>query len=181
MLPSLASHRGGTLTVVAQLSPHDLSGDPAVAWDTYLWQILSMTNDGLVGYRRVGGPAGGTRRARSCDRPAGAHRRRQDVHVPAPHRASGTPTAPWSGRRTSAARIERVFIINHGGGPASFFYSGLAGAPSCERIPQHCDLAQGIVANDQANTVTFHLTAPDPEFLDKLALPIRRRRPRRNA
>jgi peptide/nickel transport system substrate-binding protein len=37
--------------------------------------------------------------------------------------------------------------------------------------PQHCDLAQGIVANDRANTVTFRLTAPDPEFLDKLTLP----------
>jgi YVTN family beta-propeller protein len=59
VLPSLASHRGGTLTVVAQLSPHGLAADTAVAWNSYLWQILSMTNDGLVGYRRVGDPAGG--------------------------------------------------------------------------------------------------------------------------
>ena len=27
------------------------------------------------------------------------------------------------------------------------------------------------MADDSANTVTIHLTAPDPEFLDKLALP----------
>src|SRR5262249_17258162 len=31
--------------------------------------------------------------------------------------------------------------------------------------------ARGIVANDRAGTVTFHLTAPDPEFLYKLAFP----------
>jgi peptide/nickel transport system substrate-binding protein len=67
--------------------------------------------------------------------------------------------------------LERVFIINHGTGPALAFYSDIAGAGSCERAPQRCTLAQGIVTNDRANTVTFHLTAPDPEFLDKLALP----------
>ena len=60
VLPSLASHRGGTLTLVAQLTPHDLSGDPAVAWDSYDWDILGVTNDGLVGYRRTDGPAGST-------------------------------------------------------------------------------------------------------------------------
>jgi peptide/nickel transport system substrate-binding protein len=40
-----------------------------------------------------------------------------------------------------------------------------------ERTPRHCDLARGIVTDDTANTVTFHLTAPDPEFLYKLAFP----------
>ena len=35
-----------------------LPTDPAVAYYTQTWQMLSMTNDGLVGYRRVGGLAG---------------------------------------------------------------------------------------------------------------------------
>jgi streptogramin lyase len=35
VLPSPASHRRGTLTLASQLTPHNLSGDPAVAWDTY--------------------------------------------------------------------------------------------------------------------------------------------------
>ena len=30
---------------------------------------------------------------------------------------------------------------------------------------------EGVVADDAASTLTIHLTAPDPEFLDKLALP----------
>ena len=33
------------------------------------------------------------------------------------------------------------------------------------------DLSDGIVPDDNAYTITFHLTAPDPEFLDKLAVP----------
>ncbi len=60
VLPSLASHRGGTLTLIAQLSPHDQATDPAAAFSMPMWQMLSVTNDGLVGYRRTGGPAGDT-------------------------------------------------------------------------------------------------------------------------
>jgi peptide/nickel transport system substrate-binding protein len=44
--------------------------------------------------------------------------------------------------------------------------------PFVQGTPRHCRLARGIVANDQADTVTFHLTAPDPEFLYKLAFPL---------
>jgi YVTN family beta-propeller protein len=117
VLPSLASHRGGTLTVVTQVAAHDLPADTAVAWTTTLWQILSMTNDGLVGYRRVSGPAGDT---------------------PVPDLAAALPV-PTDGGRTYTFRLrrgiryatgavvkpedfrralERVFIINHGTGPA---------------------------------------------------------------
>ena len=170
VLPSLASHRGGTLTLVAQISPHGLSADPAAAWDLRPWQILSMTNDGLVGYRRVSGPVGDTivpDLATALPAPAdGGKTYRFRLRTGIKY-SNGILVKPEDFRRA----IERVFIINHGGGPATFFYSGLAGAPRCERNPRHCDLAQGIVANDRANTVTFHLTAPDPEFLDKLALP----------
>jgi peptide/nickel transport system substrate-binding protein len=56
-------------------------------------------------------------------------------------------------------------------GPASFFYSSLLGAGQCERHPRNCSLSRAIVADDKANTVTFHLAVPDPEFLYQLALP----------
>jgi peptide/nickel transport system substrate-binding protein len=45
--------------------------------------------------------------------------------------------------------------------------SGVVGVAGCTK--RRCDLSRGIVTT--ANTVTFHLTAPDPDFLDKLALP----------
>jgi peptide/nickel transport system substrate-binding protein len=37
--------------------------------------------------------------------------------------------------------------------------------------PKPCDLSRGIVANDVARTVAFHLVRPDPYFLYKLASP----------
>ena len=49
------------------------------------------------------------------------------------------------------------------------FYAGIVGAGQCESGHGSCVLARGIVADDAANTVTFHLTAPDPDFLYKLA------------
>ena len=39
------------------------------------------------------------------------------------------------------------------------------------RHPSSCDLSKGVVTNDADRTVTFNLSAPDPEFLDKLTLP----------
>ena len=170
VLPSLASHRGGTLTVVAHLAPRFLSGDTAVAWNIYLWQILGMTNDGLVGYRHVADPAGGTLvpdLATALPVPTDGGKTYTFQLRKGMRYSNGAVIKPEDFRRA----IERVFIRNHGTGPASFFYSRIAGARNCERVPTHCSLAPGIVTNDQANTVIFRLTAPDPDFLDKLALP----------
>jgi peptide/nickel transport system substrate-binding protein len=46
-------------------------------------------------------------------------------------------------------------------------YAGIVGAERCS--PHACDLHRGIVADREADTVTFHLTHPDPDFLYKLA------------
>jgi peptide/nickel transport system substrate-binding protein len=37
--------------------------------------------------------------------------------------------------------------------------------------PEACDLSRGIVTDDATRTITFHLVAPDPDFLYKLTLP----------
>ena len=42
------------------------------------------------------------------------------------------------------------------------------GADKCAKT---CDLSKGIVVDDANNTVTFHLSSPDPQFLVQLALP----------
>jgi ABC-type transport system substrate-binding protein/DNA-binding SARP family transcriptional activator/streptogramin lyase len=167
VLPSLASHRGGTLTLVAQLLPHDQTTDPAAAWMPPIWQMLSVTNDGLVGYRRTGGPAGDTLvpdLATALPTPVDGGRTYTFQLRPGIRYSNGTPVRPQDFRHA----IERVFAIN--AGPASY-YTGIIGASLCARTPGHCDLARGIVTNDKADTVTFHLTAPDPEFLYKLAFP----------
>ena len=48
-------HRGGTLRV-REPAPDYL--DPALAYTPWTWSILSLTSDGLVGFRRVGGIEG---------------------------------------------------------------------------------------------------------------------------
>ena len=168
VLPSVASHRGGTLTLIAQLPPHDQATDPAAAYSIPMWQMLSVTNDGLVGYRRTGGPAGNTLVPDLATAlPAPVNRgTTYTFHLrPGIRYSDGTPVRPEDFRRA----IERGFAINVG--PAAY-YTGIIGAVQCERTPRHCHLVRGIVVNDQADTVTFHLTAPDPEFLYKLAFPL---------
>jgi peptide/nickel transport system substrate-binding protein len=75
--------------------------------------------------------------------------------------SDGTTMKPSDFVRT----FERQFTVP---GPTSF-YSGIVGADKCST--KKCDLSQGVVADDSAMTLTIHLTAPDTEFFDKLALP----------
>ena len=53
-----AAHRGGTLTVSSSSVLDTL--DPALAYFSDSWNILALTNDGLVGFNRVGGLEGAT-------------------------------------------------------------------------------------------------------------------------
>jgi peptide/nickel transport system substrate-binding protein len=162
-------HRGGTLRI---LQPAVASGgafsplglDPASGYDP--WGILQLTNDGLVAFRRVGG--------------------RQGANV-VPDLATSLPAITDGGRtysfhlrtgirysngapvRASDIRlgIERVLRA----GNLTTFYTGIRGARRCVATPSRCDLSAGIVVNDAAGTITFHLDRPDPDFTDKLALP----------
>jgi YVTN family beta-propeller protein len=168
VLPSLASHRGGTLTVlnpVPQFGP----ADPAVAYYLWAWQMLSMTNDGLVGYRRVAGLAGDQLvpdLATTLPVPTDGGRTYVFQLRSGIRYSTGQLVRPEDFRRA----IERVFMINNqAGNGITPWYAGIVGARQCERSPSRCDLARGIVTSDAANTVTFHLTAPDPQFLYKLA------------
>jgi len=143
--------------------------DPAIAYYSWAWQMLSLTNDGLVGYRRVTGLAGDQLvpdLAVALPVPAGGgttytFRLRTGIRY-----STGAPVRPEDFRRA----IERVLVINRHGNPGILpFYAGIAGAGQCESGHGPCNLARGIVADDAANTVTFHLTAPDPDFPYKLA------------
>ena len=172
VLPSLASHRGGTLTVIAQQPPDEGTQpptDPAVAYYTWAWQMLSMTNDGLVGYQRVGGLAGDelvpdlatALPVPTDDGETYVFRLRAGIRY-----STGALVRPEDFRRA----IERVFMIDKKVSSSILpFYTGIVGASHCERSPGPCNLTRGIVTDDAADTVTFHLTAPDPEFLYKLA------------
>jgi peptide/nickel transport system substrate-binding protein len=65
--------------------------------------------------------------------------------------------------------IERGFKLGSTLHRSSF--RGLVGADACGSSSATCRLTKGIVADPSANTVTFHLTRPDPNFLFNLAQP----------
>jgi len=166
-----ASHRGGTITVSADNSFFD-SLDPAIAYGPVTWGILAHTNDGLVGFRRTGGLDGASLvpdLARSIPEPADGGRTytfqlRRGVEY-----SNGELVRAGDFRRA----IERVFgNLDAQGFPTGGvpYFSRILGTDAC--LPgEPCDLSEGVVTDDTAGTVTFHLTEPDPDFLYRLALP----------
>jgi peptide/nickel transport system substrate-binding protein len=161
-----ASHRGGTLVLDNPASRFD-SIDPAIQYNVLPAQLLGMTNDGLVSFNHVGGRAGTqlvADLATSLPSPAD-HRRSYTFHL-----RSGIRYSDGRLLRAGDLRrgIERLFRLNS---PGAIHYDAIVGAARCARDPAHCRLARGIVTDDRRATVTFKLTAPDPDFLYRLALP----------
>jgi peptide/nickel transport system substrate-binding protein len=165
--PIGAAHRGGTLRVLE--GDVFFTVDPAVAYSTELWRVLTLTNDTLLTYRRVAGQAGfqlvpDLARALpvvSEDGTSYTFELRPGI------RYSTGDVVKASDVRSS---IERAFALRpHRQDAIADFFGRIRGAHTCK--PGRCNLSRGIVADDSARTVTFHLSAADPIFLNKLALP----------
>jgi peptide/nickel transport system substrate-binding protein len=159
-----AGHRGGTLKV--RMNRDVDSIDTAVAYDSTSWTILRMTGDGLVAFNQAGGLAGTQLVpdvAVSLPTPTNGGRT-YTFQLRAIRYSNGKPVRASDFRST----LERDFKL---GTPVPLYYDGIVGAARCMESTKRCDLSHGIVADDTAKTVTFHLSAPDPEFLYKLALP----------
>ena len=158
------AHRGGTLTVLRAGALDSI--DPATL--RFIGPAMILTNDGLTGFRRVGGSDGARLvpdLATSLPTPTDGGRTYTFQLRPGIRYSTGALVRPADFRRA----IERALLVNPGYyGP---YFGGIVGAAACLKTPKRCDLSQGIVADPVANTVTFHLTAPDPDFLYKLALP----------
>src|SRR5262249_39341740 len=159
-------HRGGTLTLLT--SSGDLvHTDPALDYGQLENQVAALAYDGLTGFRRVGGDAGFQLvpdLAVSLPAPSAGGRSYSFPLRPGIHYSTGALVRPEDFRRT----IERSILLP---GPG-FYFDDVVGARRCLAAPKKpCDLSQGIVTDRAANTVTFHLTAPDPDFLYELTLP----------
>jgi peptide/nickel transport system substrate-binding protein len=154
--------KGGTYTILANAAFG--VADPAQNYTLQEWQLLIDTHDGLVQFKRVGGAAG-TKLV-------------PDLATAIPQPTNGGKTYVFhirKGIKFSNGQVmkpsdfvttfERQFTVP---GPTSF-YAGIVGASKCST--KGCDLSQGVVADNSASTLTIHLTAADPEFLQKLALP----------
>jgi len=157
-----ASHRGGTLTVLVQ------------AWVTTFDPVESfapgtdLTNDGLTAYQRVGG--------------SGSVQIVPDLAVSLPTPTDGGTTYTFQLRRgihysngelVRPEDFRRALQRDLTFGPSVFYgdyFANVLGGAACAAHPSRCDLSKGVVVDDAANTVTFHLVAPDPEFLARLSL-----------
>jgi ABC-type transport system substrate-binding protein/class 3 adenylate cyclase len=156
------SHRGGTLRIV---SKDPVTIDPALAYSIDSWQIFAMTNDGLVGFRKVSGSEGFflvPDLAISLPQPTGGGKTYTFQIRPDIRYSTGAPVRPEDFRRA----IERVYTTESPDGQK--FYNGIVGADRCMKEPSGCDLSEGIETTE--DTVTFRLERPDPDFLYKLAL-----------
>jgi peptide/nickel transport system substrate-binding protein len=164
-----ARHRGGTLRVASPLSFGWADFDPATQNDVLTFPLIGLTNDGLTAFRRVSGRAGWTLvpdLALTLPSPTdGGRTYRFRLHSGIRY-STGALVRPSDIRR----ELERSFH----GGPGSLgasYFGAIRGAAGCERRPAGCDLSRGIVVDDAAGTIIFHLTTPDPDLRAKLALP----------
>src|SRR5204863_5319891 len=159
---------GGTLMTVAKGAPSG-SPDPQINYTLQEWQLLIITHDGLLGFKR----ASGTEGTKLVPDLATAIPKPQDggktyvFHIRKGIKfANGKTLKPSDVKFT----FERLFKIGQSPN-AGTWYNVIVGGDACVKTPATCDLSQGVVADDSAGTVTFHLTHGDPEFLDKLAVP----------
>ncbi len=107
----------------------------------------------------------GAARARSGRLAPDTDERREDLRLPS---ATGHPLLDRrNGQAVRRPRHLRARLRSRW----CPYAGGIVGASRCIERPRRCDLSDGIVANDAARTVTFHLVAADPNFLYKLALP----------
>ncbi|HUK45031.1 MAG TPA: BTAD domain-containing putative transcriptional regulator, partial [Gaiellaceae bacterium] len=170
ILSSGGGHRGGTLRVLAALH-RSLSFDPALTGGTLGSEIATLTNDGLTAFRKVGGSTGSELvpdLAVSLPEPTDGGRSYSFRLRPGLHYSTGAPVRPGDIRRA----IERSIQLNQGTWTSQYYAADIVGAKACVAAPKKaCDLSRGIVTDPSTDTVTFHLVAPDPDFLFKLALP----------
>jgi YVTN family beta-propeller protein len=160
-------HRGGTLVVSSYLSGCNCL-DPAFAWQSDAWRVLSTMYDGLVAYRKTGGAPGATLvpdLAQTLPVPTDDGRTYRFQLRSGLRYSDGSPVRA-SDFRTSMERLLRLNGVN-----LPPFYDGILGAGRCSAETDKCDLRTGIDVDDAQRTVTIHLSAPDPDLLAKLALP----------
>jgi peptide/nickel transport system substrate-binding protein len=162
--PAGTAHRGGTLRVLT--TGYVDTFDPVLT--SNLVMVLPLTYDGLTAYQYVGG--------------SGSTQLVPDLAVSLPAPTDGGTTYTFQLRRgirfsdgelvrpeDFRRALERDLILGGNylyGGP----FANVVGGAACAAHPRHCDLSQGVVTDDAANTVTFHLLAPNPEFLQRLTL-----------
>jgi YVTN family beta-propeller protein len=155
---TLGAHRGGALVL---LHTRSLALDPAMQGDLPATVSDGLTYDALLTHPHTGGPQALLLipdLAETVPTPT-------DDNTTYTFQLRPQPIYYSDGRIVRASdfrrAIERLYRI----GVASSGSTTIIGVDAC--TAKRCDLSRGIVTNDAARTITFHLRAPDPYFLDK--------------
>ena len=167
--PGGETHRGGTLRLIETTFGNASSIDPAVPTYAPPLALQALSNDGLVTLDHVPGPDGARLvpdLALSLPTPTDSGTTYTFRLRPGIRFSNGAAVRPTDVRHS----IERLFD-RQVQSPGTDFFTGILGARECLQQPTMCDLSRGIVTNDRVDTVSFHLAAPDPDFIFKLTLP----------
>jgi peptide/nickel transport system substrate-binding protein len=163
-----AGAAGGTFLSVAKGAPSG-SPDPQINYTLQEWQLLIFSHDGLVAFKRVAGTEG-TKLvpdlATSIPKPTDGGKTYAFTIRKGIKFSNGKELKPSDVKYT----FERLFKIGQSPNAGSW-YNVIVGGDACLKTPTTCNLDQGVVVDDAKNTVTFHLTKGDPEFLDQIAVP----------
>src|SRR4051812_47241545 len=160
-----SDHKGGTLKLLAKAAGGTL--DPQVNYTLQYWQLYQASYDGLLAFKKAGGgeafevvPDLASGYKISKDGKTWTFTLRKGIKF-----SNGQPVTV----NDVVASFKRLFKVKSP--TAGGFYSGIVGAAACLKTPATCALKGGISANPANNTVKINLTAPDPEFKFKLAVP----------
>ena len=162
----MSQHRGGTINVVAKAAGGTM--DPQINYTMQYWQLYQAIYDGLVAFKKGQGVEGFTVVADLAEEVPPAQdddktyvfKLRKGIKF-----SNGYPVTV----KDVVASFRRIFKIS--GPTAGTFYNGIVGADACIMTAESCTLEGGVVGDEAASTITFHLTQADPEFMYKLAVP----------
>jgi peptide/nickel transport system substrate-binding protein len=175
-LAAPSSHRGGTLHVVFAndvFTKYWDPFDPAVAPYAQHWQMLAMTNDGLLTYRKTGGAAGlevvpdlaVSMPAISDGGRTYTFQLRKGIRY-----SNGAPVRASDFRYSVERQLQpRALNVQASGYYQDIFFGSLIGYDACRHGPPPCSLARAIVADNSTGTITIHLSHADPALPQKLA------------
>ena len=159
---SVPAQAEGTLRLLARSAAGSI--DPQINYTAQFWQIFAATHDGLVAFRKVAGPRGTEivpDLAEAVPQPEGGLTYRFHLR-PGIRFSDGRPVRA----EDVVASFRRTFRI--GSPTAGSFFGTLLGADDCLAHPAACTLP-GV--REEGGAIVIELTKPDPEFLQKLALP----------
>jgi peptide/nickel transport system substrate-binding protein len=161
-----AKHKGGTLHLLAHAAAGSI--DPDVNYTLQYWQLDQATYDGLLAFKKVNG---------------------QDSFTIVPDLVEAMPKITNGGKTYTfklrqgikfsngkplttddvVASFQRIFKV---AGPTSgTFYKTIVGSDACLKKAATCTLDKGVIGDAATGAITINLTAPDPEFKYKLAVP----------